>query len=156
MRAALHDASIELCITLCPPRAPSNIELKLVRYSIRCRYRCCFRGSTLPGVDNKYPTYSSLVCLSLLLAKSGRVFPFFLLAALNLLPPLPFVTVSLHTPHPYVQRHRFRITHDVKRPEVALHAIGPLFLLPIPSSPHCILKVSKHDSLSQSPDATVF
>ena len=31
--------------------------------------------------------------------------------------------------------------------------IGPLFLLSTPSSPHCTLKVSKHDSLWQPPAA---
>ena len=40
-----------------------------------------------------------------------------------------------------------------KRPDVALYTVGPLFLLPIPSSPHCPLKVSEYVSLWQSPVA---
>ena len=38
-----------------------------------------------------------------------------------------------------------------KRPDVALYTVGPLFLLPILSSPHCALKTSEHDSLWQPP-----
>ena len=37
--------------------------------------------------------------------------------------------------------------------DVVVYAIGPLFLLPTPSSPHCTLKVSKHASLRQPPTA---
>ena len=43
-----------------------------------------------------------------------------------------------------------------KRPYAALYAIGPLILLPIPSSPHCTLKVSEHDSLWQPPAAHAY
>ena len=49
------------------------------------------------------------------------------------------------------QRHRFPVPRYAKRPDVALHAIGLLFLFPTPSSPHCTLKVSKHHSLRQPP-----
>ena len=54
-------------------------------------------------------------------------------------------------PHLSLQRRRFPILRYAKRPDVALYAIGPLFLLPTPYSPHCTLKVSEHDSLWQSP-----
>ena len=43
-----------------------------------------------------------------------------------------------------------------KRPYAALYAIGPLILFPIPSSPHCTLKVSEHDSLWQPPAAHAY
>ena len=43
-----------------------------------------------------------------------------------------------------------------KRPYTALYAIGPLILLPIPSSPHCTRKVSEHDSLWQPPAAHAY
>ena len=51
-------------------------------------------------------------------------------------------------PHLSLQRRRFPIPRYAKRPDVALSAIGLLFLLP---TPHCTLKVSKHDSLWQPP-----
>ena len=50
-------------------------------------------------------------------------------------------------------RHRFPIPRYAKRPDVALYTVGPLFLLPTPSSAHCALKVSEHDSLWQPPAA---
>ena len=37
----------------------------------------------------------------------------------------------------------------IKRPDVALYTVGPFFLLPTPSSTHCALKVSEHDSVWQ-------
>ena len=40
-----------------------------------------------------------------------------------------------------------------KRPDVALYAIGPIFLLPPPSSSYYTLKVSEHGSLCQAPTA---
>ena len=54
-------------------------------------------------------------------------------------------------PHPCLQRCRFPAPRYAKRPGVVLYAIGPLFLLPTLSSPHCTLKTSKHDSLWQPP-----
>ena len=62
----------------------------------------------------------------------------------------PSVTVSSHTS---VFRRRFPAPRNAERPDVALYAIGPLLLLPTPSSPHCTLKVSKHNSLRQPPAA---
>ena len=56
-------------------------------------------------------------------------------------------------PHLRQQCRRFPIPRYVKRPDVVLYAIGPLFFLPTPSSPHCTLKVSEHDSLWQPPAA---
>ena len=50
----------------------------------------------------------------------------------------PSVVVSF-IPKP--QRHRFPVPRYAKCPDVALYAIGPLFLLPAPSSPHCTLRV---------------
>ena len=88
-------------------------------------------------------------CLSLLLAMSSRVFLFF--------PPRG------HEPPPTLRdrlnlnlslyRHRFPIARNAKRPDVALYTVGPFFLLPTPSSTHCALKVSEHDSLWQPPAA---
>ena len=88
-------------------------------------------------------------CLSLPLAMSGRVFLF--------LPPRG------HEPPPALRdrlnstlslyRHRFPIPRYAKRPDVALYTVGPFFLLPTPSSTHCALKVSEHDSLWQPPAA---
>ena len=64
------------------------------------------------------------------------------------------------TPHnrlnPYLslQHRRFPTPRYAKRPDVALNAVGPPSLLPIPSSPHyCTLKVSDYDSLWQPPAA---
>ena len=62
---------------------------------------------------------------------------------MNLRPPS--VTVSTH--------RRFPVPRNAKRPDVDLDAIGPLFLLPTPSSPYCTLKVSENDSLRQPPAA---
>ena len=56
-------------------------------------------------------------------------------------------------PHLSLQRRRFPIPRYAKRPDIALSAIGPLFLLPTPSSPHWTLKVSKHYSPRQPPAA---
>ena len=55
--------------------------------------------------------------------------------------------------HLSLQRRRFSIPRYAKRPDVALYAFGPLFLLPTPSSPRCTLKVSEHDSPWQPPAA---
>ena len=52
-------------------------------------------------------------------------------------------------PHLRLQSRRFPISYYAKRSDVALYAIGPLFLLPTPSFPHCILKVFQHDSVWQ-------
>ena len=46
-----------------------------------------------------------------------------------------------------LQHHRFPIPRYAKRPDVALYTVGPLFLLPTPSSPRCALKVSEHDNV---------
>ena len=54
----------------------------------------------------------------------------------------PFNAVAFQPPAIYAER-----------PDVALYAISPLFLLPTSSSPHCTLKVSEHDSLLQPPAA---
>ena len=89
-------------------------------------------------------------CLLLLLAMSGRVFLFFPLRSHQ--PPLTLR--DLLNPNLSLQRHRFLIPRYAKRPDVALYTVGPLFfLLPTPSSPHCALKVSEHDSLWQPPAA---
>ena len=42
---------------------------------------------------------------------------------------------------------------DGKKTHTHTHTVGPLFLLPTPSSPHCVLKVSEHESLWQPPAA---
>ena len=88
-------------------------------------------------------------CLSLLLAMSGRVFLF--------LPPRgnepPPTLRDRLNPTISLYRHRFLIPRYAKRPDVALYAVGPFFLLPTPSSTHCPLKVSEHDSLWQPPAA---
>ena len=88
-------------------------------------------------------------CLSLLLAMSGRVFLF--------LPPRghepPPTLRDRLNPNLSLYRHRFPIPRDAKRPDVALYTVGPFFLLPTPSSTHCALKVSEHDSLWQPPAA---
>ena len=88
-------------------------------------------------------------CLSLLLAMSGRVFLFFPPRGHE---PPPTLRDCLN-PNLSLERHRFPIPRYAKRPDVALYTVGPLFLLPTPSSPHCALKVSKHDSLWQRPAA---
>ena len=84
-------------------------------------------------------------CLSLLLAMSGRVFLF--------LPPRghepPPTLRDRLNPNLSLYRHRFPIPRYAKRPDVALYTVGPFFLLPTPSSTHCALKVSEHDSLWQ-------
>ena len=74
----------------------------------------------------------------------------FLHATINLRPPS--VTVSTHT-FIYLQRRRFPIPRYAKRPDVALYAVGLLFLLPTPYSQYCTLKVSLHNSLWQPPAA---
>ena len=88
-------------------------------------------------------------CLSLLLAMSGRVFLF--------LPPRghepPPTLRDRLNPNLSLYRHRFPIPCYAKRPDVALYTVGPFFLLPTPSSTHCALKVSEHDSLWQPPAA---
>ena len=88
-------------------------------------------------------------CLSLLVAMSSRVFPFFLLRGHEHPPTLR----DRLNPNLSLERNRFPIPHYVKRPDVALYTVASLFLLPTPSSPHCALKVSEHDSLWQPPAA---
>ena len=56
-------------------------------------------------------------------------------------------------PHLSLQHRRFTTPRYAKRPDVALYAIGPLFLRPTSCFPHCTLKVSEHDSLWQPPAA---
>ena len=81
----------------------------------------------------------------------SRVYLFFPLRGHE--PPL-----TLHdrvNPYLSLQRRRFTTPRYAKRPNVALYVIGPLFLLPTPSSPHCTLKTSEHNSL-WSPPAVLF
>ena len=88
-------------------------------------------------------------CLSLLLAMSGRVFLF--------LPPRghepPPTLRDRLNPNLSLYRHRFPIPRYAKRPDVALYTVSPFFLLPTPSSTHCALKLSEHDSFWQPPAA---
>ena len=51
--------------------------------------------------------------------------------------------------HLCFQCRRFIVPCYAKHPNVALYVIGPLFLLPTPSSPHFTLKFSERDSLWQ-------
>ena len=88
-------------------------------------------------------------CFSLLLAMSGRVFLF--LPSRGHEPP-PTLRDRLN-PNLSLYRHRFPIPRYAKRPDVALYTVGPFFLLPTPSSTHCALKVSEHDSRWQPPAA---
>ena len=88
-------------------------------------------------------------CLSLLLAMSGRVFLFFPPRGHE---PPPTLRDRLN-PNLSLLRHRFPTPRYAKRPDVALYTVGPLFLIPTPSSPHCALKVSEHDSLWHPPAA---
>ena len=88
-------------------------------------------------------------CLSLLLAMFGRIFLFF--PPRDHEPPPPFR--DRLNPDLSLYRHRVPVPRYAKRPDVALYTVGPLFLLPTPSSPHCALKVSEHDSLWQPPAA---
>ena len=84
-------------------------------------------------------------CLSLLLAMSGRVSLFFPPRGHELGPPS--VTASTQTSafnaivfqSPVMPNARMSL----------LYTVGPLFLLPTPSSSHCAFKVSGHDSLWQ-------
>ena len=70
-------------------------------------------------------------------------------AAINLRPP--YVTASTETSA--FSAIVFPIPRYAKRPDDALYTVGPFFLLPTPSSTHCALKVSEHDSLWQPPAA---
>ena len=88
-------------------------------------------------------------CLSLLPAMSGRIFLLFCPRGHE---PPPTLRDRLN-PNLSLYRHRFPIPRYAKRPDVALYTVGPLFLLPTPSSPHCALKVSEYDSLWQPPAA---
>ena len=65
---------------------------------------------------------------------------------MNLRPPS--VTVSTHT-----SVFNAVAFQSPAMPNAALDAVGPLFLLPTPSSPYCTLKVSENDSLRQQPTA---
>ena len=73
---------------------------------------------------------------------------FFLHAAMNLRPP--FLTVSTHTS---ASNTVSSYPLAAKRPDIALYAVGPLVLLPTPSTPHCTINVSQYDSLWQPPTA---
>ena len=88
-------------------------------------------------------------CLSHLLAMSGRVYLFLPPRGREPPPTLP----DRLNPNLSLYGHRFPIPRYVKRPDVALYTVGPFFLLPTPSSTHCALKVSGHDSLWQPPAA---
>ena len=93
---------------------------------------------------------SQFRCVSLLLAMSDRAFLFFPPRGHE---PPPTLRDRLR-PNLSLSRHRFPIPRYAKRPDDALHKVGPaLFPLPTPSSPHCALKVSEHDSLWQRPAA---
>ena len=85
-------------------------------------------------------------CLFLLPAMSSRVYLLFPSRGRE---PPPTLRDRLN-PHLSLQRRLLPIPRYVKHPDVALYPIGPLFLLPTPSSPHCTLKVSEHDSIWQS------
>ena len=52
------------------------------------------------------------------------------------------LAASISSFHYATMNRRFSIPRYAKRPDVALLAIDPLFLLPTPSSPHCTLEVS--------------
>ena len=105
------------------------------------------QNSTLPCAIATFP-------VSLPLSSPGDVWPRL---------PLVFLPPRGHEPPPTLRdrlnpnlslyRHRFPIPRYAKRPDVALYTVGPLFLLPTPSSTHCALKVSEHDSLWQPPAA---
>ena len=88
-------------------------------------------------------------CLSLLLAQSTRVYPLIYSTRPYTSAHLP--RLSQTTPLPPMPSFPFR--RYAKRPDVALYAIGRFFLLHTPSSPHCTLKVSEHDSIWQPPVA---
>ena len=76
---------------------------------------------------------SQSLCLSVLLAMSSRVNLFFPPRGHE---PPPTLRDRL-SPHLSLQRRRFSTPRYAKRPDVAPNAIGPLFLLPTPSSMHC-------------------
>ena len=86
---------------------------------------------------------SQFRCLSLLLAKSGRVYLFF--PPHSHKPPPTFRDCL--NPHLCLQRRRFPVPCYAKPPDVALYVGGLLFLLPTPPSAHYTLQVSQHDSL---------
>ncbi|CAN0245020.1 unnamed protein product [Ascophyllum nodosum] len=88
-------------------------------------------------------------CLSLLLVMSTRAYLFF--PARGHEPP-PTVCDRFH-PHLSRQRRRFSILRYGKRPDIVLYAIGPLFLLPTPSSLYGILELFENDSFWEPPAA---
>ena len=89
-------------------------------------------------------------CLSLVLAKSSRVYLLFPPRSHKTLPTLR----DCLNPHLCFQRRHFPTPRYAIRRDIALYAAGsPLFLLPTLSSSHCALKVSQHDSLWQLPAA---
>ena len=63
--------------------------------------------------------------------------------------PPPTLRDRLNPLHLSLESRRFPVPRYAKHPDVALDAIGSLFLLPTPSSPYCTLKVSENDSLRQ-------
>ena len=63
----------------------------------------------------------------------------------------PLIFRDCLNPHLCLQHRRFPIPRYAKRPDVALYATGPPFLVPTPSSPHCTLKFSEHGSVCQPP-----
>ena len=79
--------------------------------------------------DNKFPSLVASLFSWRCLATSTSSF---LHAALKLRPP--YVTASTHTSA--FNTVAFQSPRYGKRPDVALYAIGPLFLLPTASSPH--------------------
>ena len=91
-------------------------------------------------------------CFPLLLVMSSHGYLFFPPRGHE---PLPTLRDRLNL-HLSLWCRRFPVPRYAKRPDVALYAIGPLFLLPTPSSPHCTLKVSKHDSYLDSGDPEEF
>ena len=52
-------------------------------------------------------------------------------------------------PNLSLYRHRFPIPRYAKRPDVALYTVGPFFLLPTPSSTHCVRSHAMHQSRSR-------
>ena len=105
---------------------------------------CCrFSVSTLPCTITAFPFSLPL------LAKSSRVYIYFPPCGHKPPPTLRYCLNLLLC----LQRRHFPIACFVKRPDIALYAVGPLFLRPIQSSPHCTLKGSQHDLLWQPPIA---
>ena len=92
------------------------------------------QNSTLPCAIATFP-------VSLPLSSPGDIWPVFLFFPPRGHEPPPTLRDRLN-PNLSLSRHCFPIPRYAKRPNVALYTVGPLFLLPTPSFPHCALKVS--------------